>query len=205
MAEKRNVQTYRRKRGIGMIRAIIFDCFGVVVTDTLPAAYKRLGGDFEKDVKTVGAIIDAANKGIIPRSTGAVAELLGVSESTWIQAMAEGRVRNLELLEYIKELRTTYKTAMLSNVSAGGLERLFEDGFLEKYFDVVIASATEGFAKPEARAYEITAERLGVRLDECIFTDDREPYAEGAQHVGMKTILFKNTDQFVSELQALLQ
>ncbi len=187
-----------------MIKAIIFDCFGVVVTDTLPAAYKRLGGDFDKDVNTIGAIIDAANKGIIPRSTGAVAELLGVSEDTWIQAMSEGREKNMELLAYIQDLRKTYKTAMLSNVSAGGLQRLFDDGFLDQYFDVVVASAEEGFAKPEARAYEITADRLSVRLDECVFTDDREPYIEGAKAVGMKTILFKNTEQFINELQTIL-
>jgi FMN phosphatase YigB (HAD superfamily) len=45
---------------------------------------------------------------------------------------------------------------------------------------------------------------LGVRLDECVFTDDREEYIEGAQHVGMKTIFFTGTEQFKTELEEML-
>jgi FMN phosphatase YigB (HAD superfamily) len=41
-------------------------------------------------------------------------------------------------------------------------------------------------------------------LDECIFIDDREDYIEGAQGVGMETILYKDFESFKKELSGLL-
>ena len=188
-----------------MIKAIIFDCYGVVVNDTFQDAYRSLGGNYEEDHVFIATAIAAANKGLIPRSTGPIAERLGVSESTWIETMSAGREINMQLLNYIQELRKTYRTGMLTNIGKGGLSTLFADGFLDKYFDAVVASSDIGYAKPEARAFEIAAERLGARLDECVFTDDREPYIEGAQHVGMKTILFTDFESFAAQLKTIIE
>jgi FMN phosphatase YigB (HAD superfamily) len=43
-----------------------------------------------------------------------------------------------------------------------------------------------------------------VRLEECVFTDDREDYCEGARAVGMQAILYKNFTQFRADLEKLL-
>lgn len=187
-----------------MIKAIIFDCFGVVVSDTLQAAYESLGGNFEKDLPFIREVLAATDRGEVYRSYQPIAEHLGVTVDTWVDALASGRRINMPLLEYVKELGTKYKVGMLSNVGKGRLPELFGEGFLEGYFDVVVASGDIGFAKPQARAYEYVADQIGVRLDECVFTDDREEYIEGAQHVGMKTILFTGTEQFKAELEVLL-
>jgi putative hydrolase of the HAD superfamily len=187
-----------------MIKAIIFDCFGVVVSDTLQSAYESLGGDFEKDLPFIRQVLAATDRGEVYRSYQPIAEHLGVTVDTWVDALASGRKINMPLLEYVKELGTKYKVGMLSNVGKGRLPELFGEGFLEGYFDVVVASGDIGFAKPQARAYEYVVEQIGVRLDECVFTDDREEYIEGAQHVGMKTILFTSTEQFKKDLEALL-
>jgi HAD superfamily hydrolase (TIGR01549 family) len=188
-----------------MIKAIIFDCFGVVINETLESAYRNLGGDFEKDLEKIDEIRWKSDKGEIPRSAPYFAEMLGVSESTWVDEVASGRVVNQALLDYIQnELKKVYKIAMLSNVGKNRLPQIFGKGFLEKYFELIITSGDIGFAKPEPEAYEIVASKLGVRLDECVFTDDRQDYIDGAQGVGMKTILFKNAEQFIRELELLL-
>ena len=75
---------------------------------------------------------------------------------------------------------------------------------LLEHFDDIVESAKIGFAKPEARAFEIAAERLSVRLDECVFVDDRPNYIEGAQHVGMKTVLYTDFKDFKKRLEFLL-
>jgi putative hydrolase of the HAD superfamily len=93
---------------------------------------------------------------------------------------------------------------MLTNIGKGGLSTLFVYGFLDQFFDTVVASSDIGYAKPEARAFEITAEKLGVRLDECVFVDDRQPYIEGAAHVGMKTILYTDFESFSAQLNTIL-
>lgn len=189
-----------------MVKAIIFDCFGVVITDTLEHAYTTLGGDFKQDLPKIIEVLHAADKGQITNHHEILAEMLGVSESAYTNAISSGRKVNEELLAYIeKELKPNYRVAMLSNVSKGRLPEIFGEGFLEQYFDPVIASGDIGFAKPEARAFEIAADSVGVRLDECVFTDDRPEYLEGARAVGMKTILFDTTEQFIHDLEKLLK
>jgi len=188
-----------------MIKAIIFDCFGVVITDTLESAYSSLGGKFQEDLPEIRRILLASDKGEILSTYAELAELVRVTESTFSTAISSGREVNKELLEYINsKIKPDYKVAMLSNVGKGMLPQIFGRGFLEKYFDVIIASGDIGFAKPEARAYEIAADALSVRLDECIFIDDRIEYIEGAQHVGMKTILYENFGQLRTDLQRLI-
>lgn len=191
--------------GRALIKAIIFDCFGVVISDSLESAYRNLGGNFDKDLEKIDEIRWKSDKGLIPRSAPFFAEMLGVSESTWLDEVASGRSINQSLLDFIQnELKKDFKIAMLSNVGKNRLPVVFGEGFLEQYFDSVVASGDIGFAKPEARAYEIAADTLGVRLDECIFIDDRIEYIEGAEHVGMQTILYENFYRFKQELEAIL-
>ena len=187
-----------------MIRAIIFDCFGVVFLDRFAEKYQQFGGDLEKDHDFIHQYFFEVSKGIIGDNDTTIADKLGITKEQWDKSNGDAGGFNNELLSYIKELRKTYKIGMLSNVGNKGLAHYMNYRVLEEYFDVVVESAKIGFAKPEARAYEVAAEKLGVRLDECVFTDDRPPYIEGASHVGMKTILFKDAEQFKKELEALL-
>ena len=186
-----------------MIKAVIFDCFGVVFFDDFEKAYKHFGGDVVNDAEFIEQFLFDVSKGKQSWYEG-IKERFGVSKQEWNEVNKEINSFNLELLNYIKELRQNYKVALLSNVGSDGLASYMDYQVLEDHFDAICESAKIGFAKPEARAYEVAADMLGVRLDECVFTDDRMPYIEGAQHVGMKTILFKNTDQFKKEMELLL-
>ena len=189
-----------------MIRAIIFDCFGVVISDALESLVTPLREQNPNAANEVVEIIHAHNRGLITPedSNGQVATLLGMTTEEYQTAISTGEVKDQQLLTYIKGLRANYKTAMLSNIDGAGLRGRFQDGELDDAFDLVVASGDIGYAKPEARAYEIAAEQLGVRLDECIFTDDRQHYCDGAQAVGMRSILYENLFQFRRDLEALL-
>ena len=187
-----------------MIKAILFDCFGVVYTDNFAQNYNSFGGDAEADNEFLEQLIFDVSSGKVKSASAVVAEKLGIDADEWRKVNRSGRVFNQELLEYTKELREKYKIGMLTNVGVSGLEYYMDRSVVEEHFDVIVESAKIGFAKPEARAYEIAAERLGVRLDEIIFTDDREVYVEGARAVGMKAILFKDAAQFRNELMKIL-
>ena len=191
-----------------MIKAIIFDCFGVVITDALQAMCDELAVDHPEKAARVKDLVELSIRGQITNeeSNRESAAIFGLpSVEAYRARINDGERRNQPLLDYIVQLRKSYKTAMLSNVSSGGLLRRFKVDELEKYFDVTVASAEIGFAKPEAQAYEITADRLGVRLDECIFTDDREEYCEGARAVGMQAIRYQSFDQFKTDLETIVQ
>lgn len=187
-----------------MIKAIIFDCFGVVLVDVFDSVYTRYGGDIVKDRKFIAQALYESGSGKIASLGPVIAERLGIDENDWVKAITEGSTLNQPLLDYVAELRKQYKTGMLSNIGIGGLESMFEKGLLDKYFEVSVASGDIGFAKPEPEAYEITAERLGVRLYECVFIDDRQPYVDGATAVGMKALLFTSLEKLKQDLGALL-
>ena len=100
-----------------MIKAIIFDCFGVVISDSLESAYRNLGGNFDKDLEKIDEIRWKSDKGLIPRSAPFFAEMLGVSESTWLDEVASGRTINQSLLDFIKnKLKKDFWKAVLRKI-----------------------------------------------------------------------------------------
>jgi HAD superfamily hydrolase (TIGR01509 family) len=190
-----------------MIKAVIFDCFGVLITDALGAMVSEIRETKPNEAQEILSILTAAAKGQISRqhASEAVSTLFGMTMDEYINSVQNAEVKNYELLDYIVELRKTYKTAMLSNVSIGGLAARFEKSELERCFDEIVASGDIGYAKPEPEAYEIAADRLGMRLEECVFIDDREEYCEGARGVGMQAIQYKSMPQMKRELGDILK
>jgi epoxide hydrolase-like predicted phosphatase len=189
-----------------MIRAVIFDCFGVLITDVLKVIRDEL---YERDPSAafeVDQLVRATNLGIFsPReSNQQVASILGVPYEDYRARIDGGEVRNQKLFEYILELKKTYKTAMLSNISSHSLDKRFTKKELATYFDEVIVSGEIGFAKPSPEIYEIAAKQLGVSCDECIFIDDREVFVSAATSVGMTGIVYTDFVQLRKELASLL-
>lgn len=189
-----------------MIRAIIFDCYGVLVTDAL---FHLLDPLFTKDPTAhdrIRGVLGMADAGLLTSDEASekIAAELDMTYDEYRRKTLEGEVKDQQLLDYIENLRRRYKTGMLTNIPKGNLARRFTSGELARYFDVTIASGEIGSAKPEAKAYEITAERLGVEPSECIFVDDRQRYIDGARAVGMHAVLYKNFLEFRGQLEALL-
>jgi HAD superfamily hydrolase (TIGR01509 family) len=189
-----------------MIKALIFDCFGVLVTDGLGRIVSERGLS-DEEVDQVVKLVTATNRGEITPDVyrASIAKKLNLTVEGYINKIRNNEVKNIALLEYIRKLKAQFKTGLLSNVSGRqSLERRFDNNELSKTFDVVVASGDIGFAKPEAQAYEITADQLGVLLTECIMIDDREDYCQGARGVGMQTILYRSFEQMQNELSGLI-
>jgi len=189
-----------------MMRAIIFDCFGVLITDVLKSIRDELYERDQNAALEVDQLVRAANLGVIsPReSNQKVAAILGVPYEDYRARIDGGEVRNTKLLDYILELRKTYKTAMLSNISSHSLDKRFTKDELATYFDEVIVSGDVGFAKPSPEIYDIAAKRLGVEPEECVFIDDRELFVSAATSVGLVGIVYTDFVQLRKELVSLL-
>lgn len=186
-----------------MIKAAIFDCFGVIRPDNLTEAYARLGGDVEKDANFILNTIQAVNHGYIPSSRPVFAEKLGVSVETWTATLLDSKGNNAEILTYIEELRQQYKTALMSNVGKDGLQLIFRPEELARYFDVAVGSGDIGHAKPDPQTYLITAAKLGVEPEECVMIDDQAGYCTAARAVGMQAIIYFSLPQLKTELNKL--
>ncbi|GAW52078.1 MULTISPECIES: HAD-IA family hydrolase [unclassified Nocardioides] len=73
--------------------------------------------------------------------------------------------------------------------------------FLELLDDVVV-SGTVGAAKPDRRAYEIAAERIGLPLGRLAFVDDKQLNVDAAAALGMAAILFTDAAALRTELRS---
>lgn len=185
---------------------MIFDCFGVLIEDALAVMREKLKESAPEKYDEVIEILHASHRGLVTPAEAdkKVAKLLGLSEEEFHRQLNVGEMKNQPLLDYILQLKGKYKTVVLSNISKGTLQTKFTSAELAQYFDVVVTSGDEGYAKPEAQIYEIAADRLSALLSECVFTDDNEDFCEAARGLGMQAILYKNFAQFKSELEKLL-
>ncbi|MFZ2125956.1 MAG: HAD family phosphatase [Candidatus Microsaccharimonas sp.] len=188
-----------------MIKAIVFDCFGVLAQEGWhPFRDKYLASDPAK-LQQARDLLKASGNGFISHQDfiEGLAELVGMSfEDT--RRHVENNPPNEELLDFIKDELNDYKIGMLSNVSGNRLDQLLTPEQLQ-LFDVICLSYDMGVSKPNKEAYEIVIEKLGVKPEECIFTDDVPEFCEGAEKVGMRPILFTTTAEFIKDLRALQQ
>jgi len=190
-----------------MIKAIIFDCFGVFIGNPYKIRAQALEQSDPEKAVILHEINRASDRGFLdPQDTAEqMAELIGITTEQFLAEQKTGEIRNEELVEYVKTLRPDFKLAMLSNISSRHrLDIRFEPGQLDELFDVVVASGDEGSIKPEPAIYEIALERLGVLPEECVFVDDILEYCEGAEAIGIHAIQYLNFQQAITDLEALI-
>lgn len=190
-----------------MIKAIIFDCFGVLIADDLKMRIDAVTQVDPKAGEALHDILRAIDRGMLSReeSSQQMGEIMHIDPQELLRSIDESLVKNTELTAYIRGLKSKFKIALLSNVRGRArLDELFDPGELDELFDVVVASGDIGIIKPERAIYEYTAEKLGVAPDECIMIDDRPDYCEGANAVEMRSILFLTTAQAQADLEALI-
>jgi putative hydrolase of the HAD superfamily len=97
--------------------------------------------------------------------------------------------------------RAGIRTALLSN--SWGVD-YYPRELLEELFEEVVISGEVGMRKPDPDAYLHTAERLGVRPEECVFVDDHDDNVEAARRIGMRTVHHRETPDTVEELERAL-
>ncbi len=90
------------------------------------------------------------------------------------------------------------RTALLSNADGG-----FEQPEWAELFDEVVVSGAVGVAKPDAEVYSLTARRLGVPPQQCVFVDDLRNNVDGAVAVGMVGVHHRSARGTVEELEVL--
>lgn len=190
-----------------MVRAIVFDCFGVIITDALKVVIDELDIKDPTLSRQIMDIIHANNRGLLESrdSNRQIAKLLGISVGEWRGRIAHGETKDGRVLTYILALKKSgYKTALLSNIGRASLSRRFTSEELQAHFDVVVASGEVGVMKPDAEIYLHVANELGVKPEECVMVDDRETHCAGARAVGMRSIRYDNFHQATLAVNQLL-
>ncbi len=186
-----------------MIKAIIFDCFGVLTTDkwrefvaTLPEDQRQSASDLNRSYG--GAHIDKTE------FLNSIQKLTGRQPQDIDEVLDNETSKNTELLNFIKTLKPQYKIGLLSNVASNWIRESFLTIDEQKLFDDFVFSYEVRMTKPDPRIFALAAERLGVLPEECVLVDDVDYYCGVARDQGMKTICYKDFQQAKNALHSQL-
>jgi epoxide hydrolase-like predicted phosphatase len=102
------------------------------------------------------------------------------------------------MLEAVRHAKAAgLSTALLSNSWGNEYPR---EGW-DQLFDVVVISGEVNLRKPDPEIFRLTADRLGLEPDQCVFVDDLMPNIRGAAEVGMIGVLHVTPQQTLDELE----
>lgn len=188
-----------------MIKAVIFDCFGVLTTD----GWKQIREEFfasNDELMTRSLDMDkAVNAGFMDYDEflKTIAEMTGLPKAEVYRRMNK-TVANTALFDFIRnDLKGEYKIGLLSNAAADWLGELFESWQVE-LFDAKVLSYEAGMVKPDPAIYQMIVGRLGVLPEECLFIDDSERYCTAATDLGIHAIHHRDTNKTISTIRGLL-
>lgn len=187
------------------IKAIVFDCFGVLVSEGwLPYKHKYFGDNPEK-FEQATTIQKRADAGLLHHADflKEVAELAGIGPSE-AHAQIDATVTDQVLLEYIASLKPRYKIGFISNASQSWMKDFFTPDQIA-LFDAVDISSETGLLKPDPQAFEHIAAGLDLSVDECVLIDDQPAYCDSARSIGMQAITYKGFTSMRADLEALLK
>ena len=110
-----------------------------------------------------------------------------------------------EILAYIKKIRKSFTTVLLTNFPAHVHDFLKTDWIVDGAFDHIIASCDVKLLKPGPAIYTLTLARIGCLAEESVFIDDREVNVKAAEKLGINGIVYQSQSQTINDLESILQ
>lgn len=188
-----------------MIKAVIFDCFGVLVKP----AFGTIFTDFPDRAEDTRNLINKSNSGELlhQQYIQAMAQNLHLTVEETLNRYWRNKQRDEATITWVKNLHAsgTVKVGLLSNVGQNWIDDFLPEAERNQMFDKVILSYQVGMIKPFPSIYQLMAQRLNLSPEDCLMIDDVEENIVGASKAGMKGIVYKNDVQAQAELQALLE
>lgn len=177
-----------------MIRALIFDCFGVLYHGSLGHLRQLLPSDRRQELNDLSM---SSDYGYISRQEyfDKASEIMGMSSAELEAITTKQHIRNELLVDYLKSMKSDYKIGLLSNVGSDVMDGLFSPLEQAELFDAVVLSSDIGMTKPNPDIFALTALKLGVLPEECIMIDDLLVNVEGARQAGMKGVVYSTVEQ----------
>jgi len=197
-----------------MIQAVVFDVGGVLIR-THGRKSRRMWEDklglaeweseeivFNSEMGTkaqAGEVTDAALWAWVGQRLGLdEAGLAAFYHDFWADD-----VLDRELVDFVRGLRPSYQTAIISNATDNLRHALTHAHKIADAFDLIVCSAEEKVMKPDGRIYQRTLQRLGRAPAETVFIDDFPHNIDAACSLGMHTILFQPGVDVCAELARL--
>ena len=206
-----------------MIRNIVFDLGGVIMTICQDEAIKRFKSIGLKNVEnylnpyTQTDIFGDIEEGKISAEQfrEKLSELIGKEVTyeeckfAWLGYRQDVPLRNLDILRKLKA--QGYKLILLSNTNpfmmSWGLSGEFDGNgnSLESYFDSLYLSYKLGVMIPNKKIFQYIIDNEKIQPGESLFIDDGERNINAARLLGFKTLCPINGEDWTKELIELLK
>jgi putative hydrolase of the HAD superfamily len=188
------------------IDAVVFDLWGTLV-DVFPDPAHRqvmaemaelVGADAESFERGWSESYDDRMRGGTLAEHVARLAAAGVDVEPAVRRRTE-HIRSLmrfspDVVPTLRTLRERgFRTGLIS-ICSTEVQDVVTAGELAPLLDVAVYSCSEEVAKPDPRVYTLTARRLGVAPERCLFVDDTVPNLFGAEEAGMCAVQIGDAD-----------
>lgn len=197
-----------------MVKAIIFDLNGTVLADEY-----IYGRAFGKILSFLGRKVDKAYPQIAgigveenwPRliskyhikTSRSMEELARMTQEAYLTNISKVKIK-MGFTDFVERLRkNNIKTALATSNTWWMVDKVFEKLNLSRYFDIVTTKEEVTFNKPSPDIFLITAEKLGVKNDDCVVVEDSEAGIEAAKAAGMKVVAFVKNNRDEKNIKKL--
>ncbi|HUC78839.1 MAG TPA: HAD family phosphatase [Candidatus Saccharimonadales bacterium] len=187
---------------ISMLKAIVFDFYGVIRDDSYQAWLKTHGYKREGSFLHVSQKLDSGQIKI-EDFFEILSKLSGDPVDTIKNYFESIAGINSDVVNIIKDLYGFYHIALLSNSPSELIRKIIKENDLEKYFDEIVVSSEVGMVKPNKEIFEFIIDRLAIDSSEILFIDDNKLYVEAAEKAGIKSIQFISAVKLKSDLYEL--
>ena len=165
------------------------------------------GGYPKKELLTHGSIGASAAYALLQELSWLTPPDLEELAQFWFSQFGRFAVEMPQAGQVLKQLKTEgYRLAIVSN---GGHETRLNTirGLgIADYFDEIISSGLVGFNKPQPEIFQITAERLGVQPEKCLYIGDHPVNdIQGATAAGMHALWMQGFHPDATHIQYKIQ
>lgn len=194
-----------------MVRALIFDWFGVCTTENWADCLAReLSAKLHVDDATVRtafksllqpfARAELSSDEFLRRFIGALTTEQNPTDFAYLFSETLPTV-NEQLLQYIQKLRGTYHTYLLSNNFGPVFPEYEKRIAFPDYFDKLFLSHQLGVSKSQPEIWARVLPQVDCAPQDMIFIDNKDTYLAPAKSLGMDTILYQQNEQVISDLR----
>lgn len=121
----------------------------------------------------------------------AFAKAIGVHTLNWMEYYLEAIDPIETMHDVVRWAAENYRVGLLTNIMPGFVDAMRERGLLPNIaYDVIVDSSQVNAIKPEARMYDVAAERAGCRDSEILLVDDARTNLMAAEKHGWHVLWF---------------
>ncbi|CAM9189869.1 HAD family hydrolase [Acinetobacter pseudolwoffii] len=165
------------------------------------------GGYPKKELLTHGSIGASAAYALLQELSWLNPPSIEELAQFWFSQFGRCAVEVPDAKQVLEQLKSQgYQLAIVSNGGHDTRLNTIRGLGIAGYFDEIISSGLVGFSKPQPEIFQITAQRLGVLPEHCLYIGDHPVNdIQGAKNAGMHALWMQGFHPDAEEIQYKIQ